>query len=103
MSDFQIFIKYNGQKIVFWTNHKMRINILLRNICNKFKLPYYIEYDLLDPSKISIVKTPFYLLCNSKILDRCGFKTINQFNSKWPKYEISKETVIDMYRIYVSK
>ena len=103
MEDFQIFIRFNSKSYVFWVNHGTDINELSRDICIKFNLPYIIEYTDNSQQKIKNIKTPFYLICNAKVLDRCNFKTLNDFSNHWPKYMIQKDCNIWVHLIHTSK
>lgn len=103
MSNIPIFIDCNGVNHIFWVNFKTRLSVLMRDVCLKFNLPHKVEYDITCIDKIRSIITPFYLLCNSKILDRCTFKNINEFNTCWPKYEITKESTIRVHLLRNSK
>jgi len=103
MSEFQIFINYNSKHHVFWVDYNTSINKLSRDICLKFGFPYKIEYDMIDENKIVKIETPFYIICNSKVFDRCHFKTINGFNTHWPKNELTKDCTLWIYLIHTSK
>ena len=103
MSEFQIFINYNSKNHVFYVDYNTSINKLSRDICLKFGFPYKIEYDMIDENKIVKIETPFYIICNSKVFDRCHFKTINGFNTHWPKNELTKDCTLGIYLIHTSK
>ena len=103
MSDFQIFIKFNNKSHVFWVNHGTNINKLSKDIAIKFNMPYNIEYCKKDPDKILNIETPFYIICNSKVLDRCNFKTLNDFNIHWPCYRLQKDCTLWVHTIHTSK
>ena len=103
MSEFQIFINYNSKNHVLYVDYNTSINKLSRDICLKFGFPYKIEYDMIDENKIVKIETPFYIICNSKVFDRCHFKTINGFNTHWPKNELTKDCTLGIYLIHTSK
>lgn len=102
MSDFQIFIRFNNKSHVFWVNYGTNINNLSRDIAVKFNMPYDIEFSDKNRDKILNIETPFYIICNSKVLDRCNFKTLNDFNIHWPSYRIQKDCTLWVHTIITS-
>ena len=103
MSDYQIFLRFNNKSHVMWINDGTNINKLSRDIALKFKMPYNIEYSDNNKDIIKNIETPFYIISNSKVLDRCNFKTINDFNIHWPHNRVQKDSTLWIYIIHTSK
>jgi hypothetical protein len=97
---FQIFVMIEGKTHACEVSNQTNINDFKRYLSKKFKLPY-----IKDMSSFPELKspTPFYLRYSGKRLDNPKFDTISDYNNKYEKYPIEKESTIHLMIIFSSK